>query len=149
PRDESCRSGILHRDLKPGNIILVKDPDVPGGERVKLLDFGIAKLQPLESGDPGLTRPGAVFGTPTYMSPEQCKGAAGVDARSDCYSLGVIFFQMLAGQPPFPGEGVGVVAMHMCEPPPSIEQFVPMLSKTVSRLLMSMLGKTREERPSM
>ena len=111
---------VIHRDLKPDNVMLVADSKAPGGERTKLLDFGIAKLAPEDNNDPGLTRPGVVFGTPTYMSPEQCKGAKEVDARSDVYSLGVIFYQMLAGRPPFVGEGVGVVVLHMHEEPQPI-----------------------------
>ncbi len=141
-------ANIVHRDLKPGNIMLVRDPDMQAGERVKLLDFGIAKLAP-EAGSDGLTRPGMVFGTPTYMSPEQCRGAGDVDGRSDVYSLAVILYQMLAGRPPFPGEGVGVVAMHLCEDPPPIETLVPGLDPGVAALLSSMLAKKREDRPSM
>jgi serine/threonine protein kinase len=141
--------GVLHRDLKPGNIMLIKDPDVPGGERVKLLDFGIAKLQPEGGADAGLTRPGMIFGTPTYMSPEQCKGAGAVDARSDVYSLAVILFEMLAGQPPFPGEGVGVVALHLCEEPPPLESLLPTVNRAVATLVAQMLAKKREDRPSM
>ena len=141
-------ANIVHRDLKPGNIMLVRDPDMQAGERVKLLDFGIAKLAP-EAGSDGLTRPGMVFGTPTYMSPEQCKGASEVDGRSDVYSLAVILYQMLAGRPPFPGEGVGVVAMHLCEDPPPIESLVPGLDPGVTSLIASMLAKKREDRPSM
>jgi serine/threonine protein kinase len=141
-------ANIVHRDLKPGNIMLVRDPDMQAGERVKLLDFGIAKLAP-EAGSDGLTRPGMVFGTPTYMSPEQCRGAGDVDGRSDVYSLAVILYQMLAGRPPFPGEGVGVVAMHLCEDPPPIESLVPGLDPGVTALLGTMLAKKREDRPSM
>lgn len=141
-------ANIVHRDLKPGNIMLVRDPDMQAGERVKLLDFGIAKLAP-EPGSDGLTRPGMVFGTPTYMSPEQCRGAAEVDGRSDVYSLAVILYQMLAGKPPFPGEGVGVVAMHLCEDPQPIESQVPGLDAGIAGLVGSMLAKKREDRPSM
>ncbi|HNN91981.1 MAG TPA: protein kinase [Pseudomonadota bacterium] len=141
-------ASIVHRDLKPGNIMLVRDPDMQAGERVKLLDFGIAKLAP-EAGSDGLTRPGMVFGTPTYMSPEQCRGSSDVDGRSDVYSLAVILYQMLAGKPPFPGEGVGVVAMHLCEDPPPIESLVPGLDPATAALVGSMLAKKREDRPSM
>src|ERR1041385_2104891 len=81
--------GIVHRDLKPDNIFMVPDPDAALGVRPKLLDFGIAKLT-----DIGLagsaTKTGAVMGTPTYMSPEQCKGTGDVDHRADLYSLGCI-----------------------------------------------------------
>ena len=85
--------GIVHRDLKPDNIFLIPDPDSPLGERPKILDFGIAKLT-----DIGLagsaTKTGAVMGTPTYMSPEQCKGTGEVDHRADLYSLGCIFYEL-------------------------------------------------------
>ena len=79
------KAGIVHRDLKPDNIFIVPDGEVVGGERIKVLDFGIAKL----SGDAGgitKTRTGAVMGSPLYMSPEQCRGAAEVDVRADVYS---------------------------------------------------------------
>src|SRR5213076_1890938 len=68
--------GIVHRDLKPDNVFLVPDPDVPGGERIKLLDFGVAKLAVASSTSHSVTRTGAVIGTPMYMAPEQCRGVA-------------------------------------------------------------------------
>jgi len=106
----------VHRDLKPDNLFMVRDPEALGGERPKLLDFGIAKL-----GDdiPNRlqTRTGQVIGTPLYMSPEQCKGASDVDHRADVYSLGCVIFQMLTGRPPFDVPGVGpVIAAHLTEP---------------------------------
>src|SRR5436190_346247 len=82
---------IVNRDLKPDNVFLCPDPDMPGGERPKLLDFGIAKIAEAQRAGGGAatkTRTGAVLGTPTYMSPEQCKGAGEVDHRSDLYALG-------------------------------------------------------------
>src|ERR1041384_7186384 len=95
---------IIHRDLKPENIYLVRDPEVVSGERAKVLDFGIAKL-----GDQtGVkTQTNAVMGTPIYMSPEQCRGAGRVDARSDIYSMGCVLYHMLTGRPPFDSEGMG------------------------------------------
>ena len=94
--------GIVHRDLKPDNIFLVSDPEVPGGERIKLLDFGIAKLAGESSATVNVTETGSVMGTPTYMAPEQCRGVA-VDHRADLYSLGCIVFELCTGRPPFVG----------------------------------------------
>src|SRR5437667_439094 len=82
-----------HRDLKSDTVFLVPDPDVPGGERIKLLDFGIAKLAVASSTTPCVTRTGAVIGTPTYMAPEQCRGVA-VDHRADLYALGCVIYEL-------------------------------------------------------
>ncbi len=121
-------------------------------ERVKLLDFGIAKLdaQSLNLEDP-LTRTGALMGTPHYMSPEQCRGARGVDDRADVYSLGVILFQMLVGRLPFIGDGGEgtVMAMHIYEPPPRPRDLVPTVSEPLQELVLQMLRKEPEARPSM
>jgi serine/threonine-protein kinase len=108
--------GIVHRDLKPENIFLVRDPEVPGGERAKILDFGIAKL----SDDTSIkTQTSAVMGTPTFMSPEQCRGAGHVDQRADVYSLGCVLFTILVGTPVFIADGAGeLIAMHLREPAP-------------------------------
>jgi eukaryotic-like serine/threonine-protein kinase len=107
--------GIVHRDLKPENIYLVRDPEVSGGERAKVLDFGIAKL----TGDTQVhTHTSAVMGTPAYMSPEQCRGAGRVDQRSDVYSLGCMLYALCTGAPPFDVEGGGeIIAMHLREQP--------------------------------
>ena len=106
-------------------------PDLGGGpDRVKLLDFGIAKLdtQHLNLEDPQ-TRTGVLMGTPYYMSPEQCRGAASVDDRADVYSLGVILYQMLTGRLPFIGEGDGtVMAMHIYEQAAPPRALVPSIT---------------------
>jgi serine/threonine protein kinase len=95
------RAGIVHRDLKPDNVMIAAD--ARGATVLKLLDFGIAKLKVI-GGKPGLTRPGVMMGTPEYMAPEQTSSADAVDARADIFSLGVMIFEMLAGQRPVGGE---------------------------------------------
>jgi hypothetical protein len=97
---QAHRLGIVHRDVKPGNIIL--DKDQSGDDLVKIVDFGIAKVW-AESADASLTMAGEFFGTTAYMSPEQCRGQK-VDQRSDVFSLGCVIFEMLSGQPPFEGK---------------------------------------------
>jgi len=104
--------GVIHRDVKPSNIMLVKTPQ--NVELVKLLDFGIAKIEPQgEETSQKLTQTGDVFGSPYYMSPEQCKGAP-LDARSDIYSLGCVMYQALTGKRPFEGENAyKTIYMHV------------------------------------
>jgi len=142
--------GVVHRDLKPDNLMLVADLVAPGGERVKVLDFGIAKL--LNQTAPGglRTNTQAVMGTPTYMSPEQCAGAGRVDAKSDVYSLGCVLFQLLAGRPPFVTEGIGrLLGMHMYEEPPALASLAPEVPAAVCALVHRLLGKDSGQRPSM
>jgi len=138
--------GIIHRDLKPDNVFIVPDPDVAGGERAKILDFGIAKLVDEAAAGAVKTRTGAVLGTPVYMSPEQCHGAS-VDRRTDLYSLGVIFFEMLTGRPPFVAEGIGdLMAMHMFSEPPLVRDLVLSLPSALDDLLGRLLAKRPDER---
>jgi serine/threonine-protein kinase len=136
--------GIIHRDLKPENIFLVRDPEVAGGERAKILDFGIAKLV----GDPSLqTNASLVIGTPAFMSPEQCRGAGQVDQRSDIYALGCILFALLAGRPPFVAAGAGeLIAMHLVNDPPRLSELVPGLPPNVEAVIMACLAKQPERR---
>ncbi len=138
--------GIVHRDLKPDNLFIVGDPAVTGGERPKILDFGIAKL----SGDvPDMhkTRTGMLIGTPVYMSPEQCRGAGDVDHRSDIYSIACVMFKLLTGQPPFTGQGSGdVIAAHLREPPPFAAAAVPDLPDMLDLILQRCLQKDPGQR---
>ncbi len=129
--------GIVHRDIKPENIFITAGPE---GEVVKILDFGIAKIQRGEGSSP-LTQVGMVFGTPHYMSPEQAK-ASTVDARTDLYSLGVVMYEALTGHVPFEEEDPGkVLRAHLRDDPPPMPESVPApLRRFVSRLLQKAPG---------
>jgi eukaryotic-like serine/threonine-protein kinase len=138
--------GITHRDLKPDNLFIIPEESDASKERVKILDFGIAKLH-MTTGDSLKTRTGTLMGTPVYMSPEQCLGTKEVDHRSDVYSLGIIVFEMLAGRPPFVSEGFGeLLNMHLNEAPPSLRQFAPQVSPQVEAAILRMLAKKPEQR---
>jgi len=132
-------AGVVHRDLKPDNVFLVPDPDASSGERVKVLDFGIAKLEGIEASK---TRTGAVMGTPLYMSPEQARGAGAVDARADLYSLGCVLYHMITGRPPFVADGEGeLIAMHLYSEPRPLRELVPAVSPALERVTMALLEK--------
>jgi len=137
---------IIHRDLKPDNVFLVPDPELPGGERVKLLDFGIAKLVGDRSGDSYQTRAGALVGTPAYMAPEQCRCVA-VDWRADLYSLGCILFELCTGRPPFVGEGIGdVLSAHIHLAPPAMRSIAPDVPAAIEELVGRLLAKDPADR---
>ena len=138
--------GIVHRDLKPDNVFLVLDPEVPGGERIKLLDFGIAKLAGESSPNVNATRTGAVLGTPTYMAPEQCRGVA-IDHRVDVYALGCVVFELCCGRAPFVGEGAGdVLVAHIHLPPPRLAAMGVDAPPAVEQLVGRLLAKSPGER---
>jgi serine/threonine protein kinase len=133
--------GIIHRDLKPSNIILSKSES--GEESPRVVDFGIAKVISKTSGETvtGLTQMGDVFGTPTYMSPEQCQGDK-LDARSDIYSLGCVMFETLSGAPPFTESNpFKLMTKHVSEKAPVLT------TKGVSSGLAGVVAKCLEKEP--
>jgi eukaryotic-like serine/threonine-protein kinase len=140
-------AGIVHRDLKPDNVFLVPDREVAGGVRVKVLDFGIAKLAGDSAYGVSQTRTGLVMGTPLYMAPEQCKGAGQVDRRADVYALGCMLFEMVTGQVPFIAEGAGeVMAAHIHLQPPWPRQIDASIPAALEATILRALSKRPEQR---
>ncbi len=141
--------GIVHRDLKPENILLLTTAQ-PGGQRIKLVDFGLAKLVEgvpahLTRGGPR-TAAGVNVGTPHYMSPEQCRGMK-VDARSDLYSLGVVLYETLTGRVPFDGPThLDIWQAHVEQAPRPPSEFAPDVSPAMTALLGRLLAKPPERR---
>ncbi|MCA9677947.1 MAG: serine/threonine protein kinase, partial [Myxococcales bacterium] len=137
--------GIIHRDLKPANIFLVADPDVPFGERAKILDFGIAKH--ITGRREEITATGMMIGTPAHMSPEQCRGDKEIDGRADVYALGVLLFHMVTGKLPFDGlETSEIVSRHLYEQCPAATAVNPAVPETVSRVIAWCMTKDRQRR---
>ncbi len=137
--------GVIHRDLKPSNIMVAKQQD---GFRVKVVDFGIAKLINADHETLALTQTGEVFGTPYYMSPEQCLGIA-IDNRADIYSLGCVLFQAFTGNPPFIGDtALSIMMQHQTATPVSLKE--GSLGKTfpdaAERVVRKMLQKKPDDR---
>lgn len=151
--DAAHRLGMVHRDIKPDNIALV---DMPEGEMVKVLDFGIAKLKEARMGESAgmtLTGTGVVIGTPQYMSPEQAMGKRGdeLDGRADLYSLGIVMYQMLTADLPFKADTtMEMLLAHMQKPPAPISVAHPELQvpEPVATLTMRLLEKNRDMRPA-
>ena len=130
-------SGVTHRDLKPDNIFIVGDAELERHERVKVLDFGIAKLS--GSGGP---RTIGTMGTPEYMAPEQWGDSGAVDWRADAYSLGCVLFEMVAGRPPFPSATIAEAYTHHTQSvPPMLRTIVPELPIEIERLIHQLLAK--------
>ncbi len=142
--DAAHRSGVIHRDLKPDNIIIDGRHNT---ERVKVLDFGIAKLREAKS-DAFLTQAGTIIGTPQYMSPEQCQGQH-LDPRSDIYSIGILLYEMLTGAVPFDGEStLQVVYNQLHQIPRSIVELSPHVPEPLAKVIMRALEKEPESRQS-
>jgi serine/threonine-protein kinase len=138
-------AAIVHRDLKPDNLFVVPDASSPGDERLKVVDFGIAKLETPGMGESVRTT-GVVLGTPNYMSPEQCRGA-GVDQRTDIYALGAILYQMLCGKPPFVSEAqIDVMMMHVVRIPTAPRELFPEIPDYLDQIVMRALAKNPDDR---
>ena len=130
--------GLVHRDIKPQNIFVG-----PGG-RVTILDLGVVR----DKSNPGLTRPGAMVGTPYYMSPEQIQGTDEIDKRTDVYALAAMTFELLVGRPPFLGNtNFEVLHAHRYQPVPDASQLSKSVNKDVARALATAMSKKREDRP--
>jgi serine/threonine-protein kinase len=141
------RAGVVHRDVKPDNVFLLSHSAWPAATEVKVLDFGLAKL--LESNVVGVagTVAGSLVGSPTYMSPEQCRGEA-IDHSCDIYSLGCVMFEMIAGRPPFIDSRVrDVLEAHNSRQPPALSSLAPEVPVWLARLAARMLAKDPRQRP--
>jgi beta-lactam-binding protein with PASTA domain/tRNA A-37 threonylcarbamoyl transferase component Bud32 len=133
------RRGVIHRDLKPHNVIISSDQS--GDEEVKVADFGIAR-----AGASEITEVGAIMGTAQYLSPEQAQGHA-VNEASDLYSIGVVLFEMLTGRPPFDGDSAVAIALkHVSEPPPSPREFRPEIPPQLEAVVLKSLAKSPDQR---
>jgi serine/threonine-protein kinase len=141
---------LVHRDLKPANVFLANDAAMPFAVRVKVLDFGMAKLNPDDGPYSFVTDKGALLGTPMYMSPEQCRGGE-VDARSDVYALGCILYELACGHPPFVAGGLGMIlGAHVYAPVPPLRALVSSLPEALEALILRALAKDPAQRqPSM
>jgi serine/threonine protein kinase/class 3 adenylate cyclase len=175
---DAHQRGIVHRDIKPGNMLLVGECSGFGVEpvdsrraaplpplttdhspltlhhspltlpRVKLTDFGLAR-HVVESESLAMTRAGTILGTPLYMAPEQCSGNAPIDARTDVYAIGATLFHLLAGRPPFVADNpLQVIAAHQNEPPPPLKQLNAALSDGVCQIVAKALAKHPDARYS-
>jgi serine/threonine-protein kinase len=142
---EAHAIGLIHRDIKPGNIMVCER----GGmyDVAKLLDFGLVRAPARIAGEETLTQEGTIAGTPTYMSPEQASGRGDLDPRSDIYSLGAVAYFLLTGQPPFAGRSaVEVVAAHLYEPPQPIARHRFDVPAELEAVILKCLSKDPDQR---
>jgi serine/threonine protein kinase len=140
-------AGIIHRDLKPDNVFLVPDAAVIGGERAKILDFGIAKLD--DPGPGGVdTHSKMILGTPRYMSPEQARSSTNIDARSDIYALGCMLYELISGRAPFEGDSGDIMFQHQTEPAPPPSSLIGNVPEALDSLIAHMLVKQSDKRPA-
>jgi serine/threonine-protein kinase len=141
-------AGVVHRDLKPDNILLAKDADARFGYSVKVLDFGIAKLVHDDNvGGVATTKTGMVLGTPLYMSPEALTASAPVSSASDIWSLGACAFAAATGKVPFEGEVIGDVVLKVCSAPmPVPSRFAPELPKAFDAWFLKACARNLHER---
>lgn len=140
--------GIVHRDIKPNNIMILHNRPLGTEGSVKIVDFGIAKYSAREGGEvQALTRTGEIFGSPLYMSPEQCQGGI-VDHRSDIYSLGCVIFETLTGSPPFHGENALItMMMHQTDTAPSLSEAAgKVFPKQLEAIVAKMIAKHPHQR---
>lgn len=139
-------AGVVHRDLKPANIFLAKTRG-GRGETVKILDFGVAKLQPKPGEVGAMTQTGAMMGTPLYMSPEQARGARDVDGRSDIYSASVIFYRALTGELPYMAQNLNELLFKIVlEDPRPIRELSPDIDETFAEIVHRGLTRHLEQR---
>jgi len=137
--------GIVHRDLKPGNVFLARSDDDELGWVAKVLDFGIAKLE--EHGIASTTKTGTLLGTPLFMSPEQVRGASSVDSRSDLYSLGMVFYNMMTGTYAFNGESFADVLVAICTGPlPDLRVAAPWVPASVAEWFLRACARDPNDR---
>ena len=138
------RQGLLHRDLKPDNVIVVPPAHEGEEETAKVVDFGLAKVRD-GAASGSLTKTGTVLGTLYYMSPEQCSGEE-LDARADVYSLGAMLYEMLVGNPPFRANNMaGIISKHLHEPPPAFPEFLQ-VPPAIQSVCLRALAKDRNQR---